>query len=364
MSAWWRRRGSCARGRGTCAVAWWRRPWLDRTDIAHFDSEQQPRATEAALSSPAFTLGAFRDAGLVEAFTGAAVQHVLAGEAAGVPFALAEVALLDAKGYRVFGGVLASFRLARPRSGLTVVTRDRGLLGNLLAGAGRQIERLTLEDPEFEGRFEVYGDDQVASRVTLTASLLHRLEALDELAHARGFACAFRGAHLLVAFPGMTWRCPAWRILRPLDAWLPDYAAWLTGLVDLPRGVVVTLNLAAAGPGAPLTPFVPEPVATVAVSAGSPEVFSSSLFRVIGEGGMAAVYLMSGAMFGGVALVAGYYGVTAGYPLAAFWYLWGMTAAGVLYGIYAVTLGLRQAGRLAWQWRSPLRTMRRVPPRR
>lgn len=138
-----------------------------RTDIRHIDSDYDARGAQAALTSGAFDVGAFRDCGMIEAFESASVQHVLTGDAEGVPFALAEVALLDAKGYRMFGGVLASFRLARPRPGLTVVTRDRGLVGNLLARAGGHVEPLTLEDPEFEGLFEVYGDDQVGGRVIL-----------------------------------------------------------------------------------------------------------------------------------------------------------------------------------------------------
>ena len=231
--------------------------------------------------------------------------HVLTGDAAGVPFAVAELSLHDGKQYRMFGGVLASFRLARPRSGLTVVTRDRGLLGNLLARTGGAVEPITLEDPEFEGVFEVYGDDQVGARVILTTTMLQRLKALDELGHARGFACAFRGHHLLVAFDGMDWRCPAWRILFPLDAWLAGYSAWLTGLVDLPRGIVQTLNLVAPPPDRPPAVAVaPEPVAAIAIDAGAPEVFSSSLSRLVGEGGMAAVYIMSGTVFGGLAVVA------------------------------------------------------------
>src|SRR5207302_8010636 len=99
-----------------------------------------------------------------------------------------EIALLGAKGYRMFGGVLASFRLSRPRDGLTVVTRDHGILGNLLARAGSGIDRLTLEDPDFEGVFEAYGTDQVAGRVLLTTTMLERLKALDHHAHAHGFA--------------------------------------------------------------------------------------------------------------------------------------------------------------------------------
>lgn len=330
-----------------------------RTDIRHIDGEAAARDTSAALSSDAFELGAFRDSGLVEAFTSASVQHVLTGDAAGVPFAVAELALLDEKQYRMFGGVLASFRLARPRPGLVVVTRDGGLLGNLLARAGGSVERLTLEDPEFEDIFEAYGDDQVAGRVVLTTTMLQRLKALDELGHARGFACAFRDRHLLIAFDGMDWRCPWWRILRPLDGWLPGYAAWLTGLVDLPSGIVQTLNLTAPSATAAAPAVSASRPAAVPIGSGAPAVFSSSLFRIVGEGGMGAAYIASGSMFGGLALFAARYGLTEGFPDVVFWYLWSMTGAGLAYGAYAIALGVRQIARLAWKWKSPLRTMRR-----
>ncbi len=332
-----------------------------RSDIRHIDSEHAAGATRAALQSDAFTLAAFRDSGLVEAFESASVQHVLTGEAAGVPFAVAELTLHDEKQYRMFGGVLASFRLARPRPGLTVVTRDRGLLGNLLARAGGLIEPIALEDPEFEGIFEVYGDDQVGGRVILTTTMLQRLKALDDLGHARGFACAFRDQHLLVAFDGMDWRCPAWRIAVPLDTWLASYGAWLTGLVDLPLGIVQTLNLVvpAAASSRPRASLEPAPAAAVTIDTGTPEVFSSSLSRLVGEGGMAAVYIMSGSVFGGLAVVAARYGVTEGFPEAAFWYWWSMTSLGLGYGANAISLGVRQLAQLAWKWKSPLRTMKR-----
>lgn len=332
-----------------------------RADIRHIDGEQDPSGTRALLSSPTFTLGAFRDSGLIEAFESAAVQHVLTGDAGGVPFAVAELALLDAKQYRMFGGVLASFQLARPRPALTVVTRDRGLLGNLVAGAGGPLETLTLEDPEFEARFEVYGDDQVEGRVILTTTMLQRLKDLDALGHANGFACAFRGRHLLIAFQGMDWRCPPWRILRPLDGWLAEYAGWLTGLVDLPRAIVTTLNLLPPDDARPASraSVPPSRFDAIAINTGTPEVFSTSLFRIIGEGGLGAVYVMSGAVFGGLALVAAQYGLTEGFSPQGFWYWWGLTSAGLAYGAFAIGLGLRQIVRLVWKWKSPLRTMGR-----
>jgi hypothetical protein len=326
-----------------------------RPDIRHIDGENEAAASRDTLSSDAFNLAAFRDSGLVEAFESAGVNHILTGDAQGVPFGLAEISLLDAKGYRMFGGVLASFRLSRPRPGLTIVARDRGLLGNLLAHAGSSIERLPLEDPAFENVFEVYGTDQVGGRVILTTTMLERLKAVDDLGHAHGFACAFLEDRLLIAFRGMNWRCPAWKILKPVDGWLQAYAGWLAGLVDLPADIVRTLNLATAPAAAAAPTFRPG----VLIDGGSGEVFSSALWRLFGEGGMALVYVASGAMFGGMALVGAWYGLSQGYSSNLFWYFWGLISAGLVYGVYAISLGVAALGRLAWRWNAPLRTLKR-----
>ena len=72
---------------------------------AHRRRDASWRTSRQALSSDAFSLAAFRDSGLVEPFESAGVHHILTGDAQGVPFAIAEIALLDAKGYRMFGGV-------------------------------------------------------------------------------------------------------------------------------------------------------------------------------------------------------------------------------------------------------------------
>lgn len=328
-----------------------------RHDIRHIDG-QDWQAASPALSTDAFSLAAFRDSGLVEPFASAAVNHILTGEAHGVPFAIVEISLLDAKGYRMFGGVLAGFRLSRPRPGLTIVTRDRGILGNLLAHAGSRIERLPLEDPTFEGVFEVYGTDQVGGRVILTTTMLERLKALDQLACAHGFACAFLEAHLLIALRGMSWRCPWWRILKPVDTWLQGYAAWLAGLVDLPVEIVHTLNLAVPSATSAAS-FAPTVRPAIPIDTGSGQVFSSGLWRLVGEGGLALIYIASGSLLGGVALFGAWYGLTEGYSSHLFSYFWGLIPAGIFYGAFAIVSGVREVARLAWRWNAPLRTLQR-----
>jgi hypothetical protein len=188
--------------------------------------------------------------------------------------------------------------------------------------------------------------------------MLERLKELDELGHARGFACAFLDGHLLIAFRGMHWKCPARRILQPVGAWLDKYAAWLTGLVALPVEIVRTLNLAVPAADA-RSPVSSGTRSSIPIQGGSGEVFSAGVWRLVGEGGMAFIYVASGSLFGGVAMAGAWYGVSTGYSSGLFWYFWGMIAAGIVYGIYAIASGVRELARLAWRWNAPLRTLKR-----
>ncbi len=88
---------------------------------------------------------------------------------------------------------------------------------------------------------------------------------------------------------------------------------------------------------------------------GEDEVFSAALWRLVGEGGTALVYVASGALFGGLAAWAAWFGLAAGFPTGLWWYFWGMVAAGLAYGAFAVGLGVHALGRLAWKWNAPLR---------
>jgi hypothetical protein len=325
-------------------------------EISHLDGERDHRA-RAALASDAFQIDAFQASGLAEPFAKASVDHVLTGRSQGVPFALAQLRLFSQEGYSVFGGVLASFRLPRPRPGLTIITRERGLLGNLIARAGSGIERVALEDPQFEGVFEAYGFDQVQARVVLTATMLERLKALDELAHARGFTCAFRDEHLLIAFEGMRWRCALWRVLQPVQAWLPGYRAWLEELIELPARIVATLDLhapsfATARPAAAGAPALPG----VAVVGSHSEVFTAALWRLVGQGGIALVWIASGALFGGLAATFGWWWWEAGFEGMG-GYLLLMILLGLAYGAGAIAAGLYLLARLAWAWGAPLRSI-------
>lgn len=330
-----------------------------RDDLRHVNGETQQRTAVLALGSPACDLGLFDGAGLVEPFATASIDDVLVGDAQGIPFTLAELRLYNEEGFEVFAGVVGGFRLQRSCPGLTLVTRERGLIGNLIASAGTGIERVGLEDPIFERRFEVYGTNQVWCRTVLTTTMLERLVRLDDLAHARGFRCAFVGDRLLLALSGMHWRAPLWRVVFPLEGWLEGFRRWLENLITLPAAVVGELALNRQVPTVLTQPAFARSHPWESIGAGG-AVMRGKLSRLVAGIGMPAVYIASGTLFGGISLFFGYHiflewGVAASGGWKVAWPI----PLGVLYGVFAIGFGLRLLARLAWSWNAPLRGLHR-----
>lgn len=328
-------------------------------DLHHIDGEADQHGAARSLASPAFDLGSFDATGLTEAFKGARISHVVHGESQGVPFALAELRLVNAEGFEVFRGVLGSFRLQRTYPGLTVVARERGMLGNLIASMGSVLERIALEDPRFERRFEAYGSDQVWSRTVLTASMLERLLQLDQLAHAEGFRCAFADDHLLLALPGMRWHCAWWRVLLPLDGWLANYRRWLGELIALPGAIVRELALDEQIPAVTPLPRRQE-AGSWDVIGDSATVMRGPFFRLVAGLGMPAAYIASGLLFGGISLFFGAAVLEAGIAASGGWATVWPIPLGLLYGVVAIGRGTAALLRLAWTWNAPLRSVRQV----
>ncbi|SFM33470.1 DUF3137 domain-containing protein [Marinobacter zhejiangensis] len=80
--------------------------------------------------------------------------------------------------------------------GYTVVRADHGRLANLLS-APMTKDRVALENPEFEDRYEVRSSDQQYARYILSPAMMEHIIALDDLFRARakgsGLTCEFRG---------------------------------------------------------------------------------------------------------------------------------------------------------------------------
>ncbi len=84
----------------------------------------------------------------------------------------------DRKTVTVFKGLFVLLSTHKSVKGKTVIKRDAGAIANWLGEKFGGLERVALEDPAFEERFEVYGTDQIEARYLLTPAFMERLTTL------------------------------------------------------------------------------------------------------------------------------------------------------------------------------------------
>ncbi len=122
-------------------------------------------------------------------------------QGAGIEFCEAKLAIQRGSGknrqYKVvFKGLFVILEMNRPFSSHTILKRDGKGFGWL--SKFNSLERVKLEDPEFERQFQVYGTDQIEARVLLTPALMERLKGLEQSVGAKHFECAFYQNSLLI----------------------------------------------------------------------------------------------------------------------------------------------------------------------
>lgn len=136
-------------------------------------------------------------------------EDLIEGEINGTAFRFAEVhaeerrTSTDSKGRTrtywvdIFRGFLFIADFGRPFRGATTVYRNSWI--KLRFGT----QRVKLESPEFEKRFDVYGDDPVEARYLLTPLLMERIVSLDRR-FGQGMTLSFRRQEIIVAIADAT----------------------------------------------------------------------------------------------------------------------------------------------------------------
>ncbi len=130
------------------------------------------------------------------------------GSYKGVDVELAEVKMTreqgsgkDRKTVTVFKGLFALLSTHKTVNGKTVIKRDAGAIANWLGEKFGGMERVTLEDPAFEEKFEVYGTDQIEARYLLTPAFMERLTTLATHMGNGRLQAAFYDEQLFVMVP-------------------------------------------------------------------------------------------------------------------------------------------------------------------
>jgi hypothetical protein len=146
-----------------------------------------------------------KPSGIIPDYDSASTEDYVAGSHLGVKIELTEAELTKKTGSTknrrnttVFRGIFILLSMNKNFEGRTIVKRDRGAIGNWFSGAPSGMERVKLEDPVFEDKFEVYGSDQVEARYLLTTSFMERLVNLEKIVRAEQIQCSFYDDHLLL----------------------------------------------------------------------------------------------------------------------------------------------------------------------
>ena len=141
------------------------------------------------------------DLSLIPGFGKKTVEDEIFGSYRGVRLNIVE-ANLETGGKNssvVFNGLVVEMDFPGRFSGTTVVTKEAaswlGAIGDFACPTG--LDRVRLEDPEFERRYQVYSTDQVGARALLTPAIMERIMELES--HAR------RDPPRLLAEPGRLW---------------------------------------------------------------------------------------------------------------------------------------------------------------
>jgi hypothetical protein len=101
----------------------------------------------------------------------------------------------------VFKGAAIIFDFHKNFKGRTLVKKDLGLAGNFYQNF-HDLQRVELEDPEFEKMFQVYSTNQIEARYLLTTSFMERIKQLTNFLGGKSVEASFYEGNLLLIFSG------------------------------------------------------------------------------------------------------------------------------------------------------------------
>ncbi|GIU02677.1 DUF3137 domain-containing protein [Shewanella algidipiscicola] len=151
-------------------------------------------------------LETYKDYGILPKYDRGYFQDSFKGKYQGINFLLREVGLDIKDGtnsdnqtrYKnIFTGILIEFDISKRFSGITLVSKDRGMLGNKLDAFKSDLSRVRLEDVRFEREFEVYSSDQIEARYLLNTATMERLLSIGRFYNSELEAC-FKDGKLLI----------------------------------------------------------------------------------------------------------------------------------------------------------------------
>ncbi len=158
----------------------------------------------------------FEESGVVPFFTGESYDDIFYGKHKDVNIEIVESKFDVSSGKSrrtVFKGVVIKLDMNKSFDSHTVITPDKLLHNSPLP----DLKHTTLEDVEFEKKFDVFTNDEVDARYLITPSFMQRLKAMKTAFKADKVQCAFYGELLLIALSTKKDLFSVCSLVKPID---------------------------------------------------------------------------------------------------------------------------------------------------
>ncbi len=132
-------------------------------------------------------------------------EDMIQGKYNGVDLCFQELQLLQRNNKRegtVFKGTTFIFEFNKKFVGQTIIRKANSKSGSIVHGGFSGLERVKLEDPEFERMFEVYAGDQIEARYLLSVTFMESLKDLGEFFGSDKIEASFCDNQLFIMMDG------------------------------------------------------------------------------------------------------------------------------------------------------------------
>jgi hypothetical protein len=153
------------------------------------------------------------------------IDDVFEGRHRATGFVMAEARLRQRSAGRrshtrtVFHGLILAIEVPREVPARILIAREAGVVGNRLKGwlkGFSGLARVSLPHPAFEGRFEVYSDDDALARAVVRPGFCDAMVALAEAHRGRPLQGAFQGRWFYLTLPKRGDQFRLGSLFRPL----------------------------------------------------------------------------------------------------------------------------------------------------
>lgn len=144
------------------------------------------------------------DSKLVDKFTKMKHDDYFSGEHRGLSVEISEVELTWGSGRNsntIFNGIFVKLGMNKKFNSHTIIVEDNPVKGFFAKSFQTDMQKVELEDVEFEKEFDVYGQDQVEARYLITAGFIERFKNLKEVYKTTNIKAAFLDNSIIIAIP-------------------------------------------------------------------------------------------------------------------------------------------------------------------